>query len=145
MDNVDRARGRAWPSIPSQPILSAGVITTEHAKKHELVRGLVAERKTETELTNDARLKKPAIGQMKLDLLAQAAFRADAVAVTQDEYPQHQLRIDRGPANLAVEGPQLLAKLPQHMRNRWIDPAKQMTRRNAIFQLEQVEQSTLIS
>jgi hypothetical protein len=26
MDNVDRARGRAWPSIPSQPILSAGVI-----------------------------------------------------------------------------------------------------------------------
>lgn len=77
MDNVDRARGKAWPSIPSQPILSAGVITTEHAKKHELVRGLVAERKTETELTNDARLKKPAIRQIEIDLLTQPAFRAD--------------------------------------------------------------------
>src|SRR6185436_5810879 len=85
----------------------------------------------------------PAIGKMQLRLLAQSTLRADAVAVAHDEHPQHQLRIDGGPTDLAVKGLQLLAKLHQNLGDDRVDPAKQMARRNAIFQLEQVEKSIL--
>src|SRR5262245_17905854 len=50
----------------------------------------------------------PPICKMQLDLLAQFALEADAVAVADNQHPQHQLRIDRGPADLAVERLQLL-------------------------------------
>src|SRR5262245_32340674 len=53
----------------------------------------------------------PTIGQVKLDLLAQLALEADAVTVPDDQHPQHELGIDRRPADLAVEGFQLLPKL----------------------------------
>ena len=52
----------------------------------------------------------PTITEMKFDLLAQLPFKADAIAVADNEHPDHQLRIDRGPPDLAVERRQLLAK-----------------------------------
>ena len=68
----------------------------------------------------------PAVGQVKLDLLAQLALEADAVAVADDKHPQHELGIDRRPADLAVEGLQLLAKLTQHARYDWIDAPQEV-------------------
>jgi len=59
----------------------------------------------------------PAIAEMKVDLLAQPSFKADAIAVADNEHPDHQLRIDRGPPNVAVERCQLLAKIDQHPRD----------------------------
>jgi hypothetical protein len=51
----------------------------------------------------------PTITEMKFDLLAQLPFKADAIAVPDNEHPDHQLRIDRGPPDAAVERRQLLA------------------------------------
>src|SRR5262249_44090986 len=58
----------------------------------------------------------PAIAEMKFDLLTQLPFKADAIAVADNEHPDHQLRIDRGPPDVAVERRQLLAKIDQHPR-----------------------------
>ena len=65
----------------------------------------------------------PTITEMKFDLLAQLPFKADAIAVADNEHPDHQLRIDRGPPDVAVERRQLLAKIDQHPRDDWIEPA----------------------
>ena len=56
----------------------------------------------------------PAIGKVKLDLLAQPALRTDAVAVADDQHPDHKIGVDRRPADLAIEGFQLLAKASEY-------------------------------
>ena len=80
----------------------------------------------------------PSVGQMQLDFLAQLPLKMDAVAVADDQHPDHQLGVDRGPANLAIKGRQLLAKLNQYPGHDRIDPAQKMARWNAPFQVEQV-------
>src|SRR5437763_16136375 len=50
---------------------------------------------------------KPAIRQVEMHLFAQPPLRADAEAIADDQYPNQQLRIDRGPPDLTVEGRQL--------------------------------------
>src|ERR1700688_4254695 len=87
----------------------------------------------------------PAIGEVQLDLLAQPPFKANAVAVANDQHPDHQLGVDRWSADLAVERHQLLAKLTQYPRHHRIDPAQQIARRNAPFEVEQVKQLALIA
>jgi hypothetical protein len=52
---------------------------------------------------------KPAISKMQLDFLAQPSLKADTVAVAHDQHPDHQLGVNRRPANVAVKGRQLLA------------------------------------
>src|SRR5512132_1507953 len=81
---------------------------------------------------------------MKFDLLTQLAFEADAVAVADDEHPQHQLGIDRRTADLAIEGLQRRAKLDQHTRHDGINAAQKVALRNALFEIKQVEQLALI-
>jgi hypothetical protein len=51
----------------------------------------------------------PPVGKVQLNLLAQPSFKADAVAVTHNQHPDHELGINRRPANIAVEGCQFLA------------------------------------
>lgn len=41
-----------------------------------------------------AETTEPAIGQVQMHFLAQAPFGADAIAVTDDQHPDHQLGID---------------------------------------------------
>jgi hypothetical protein len=53
----------------------------------------------------------PSVGQMQLHFPAQLSLEADAVAVADDQHPDHELRIDRGPADVAVEWGQLLAQV----------------------------------
>src|SRR6266480_1617626 len=86
----------------------------------------------------------PAIAKMKFDLLAQLPFKADAIAVADNEHPDHQFRIDRGPPDVAVERRQLLAKIDQHLRDDWIEPAQEMIRWNLCFEVEKVEQLALL-
>src|SRR5262245_40973478 len=53
----------------------------------------------------------PSIGQIEMNLLAQPSLRAYAEAVAYDEHAHHQLGIDRGPSDAAVEPSQLPPQL----------------------------------
>src|SRR5204862_5687614 len=68
----------------------------------------------------------PPIRKVKRNLLAKPPLETHAVAVADDQHPEHELGVDRGPANVAVEGHQLLAQVSQHSftiglirRRRW--------------------------
>jgi hypothetical protein len=54
---------------------------------------------------------KPAIGQVEMDLLAQPPLGPDAHAVADNQHPHHQLGINRGAPDVAVERLQLRAHL----------------------------------
>ena len=86
----------------------------------------------------------PAIGQMKLDLFAQLALIPDAVAVADNQHPQHQFGIDRRSTDLAIERFQLLSELDQNPRHDRIETAQEVVLRNAFFEVERIEQPTLI-
>ena len=62
-----------------------------------------------------------------------------------DQHPNYQLGVDRWSADLAVERHQLLANVTQYPGHNRIDPAQQMTRRNAPFEIEKVKQPALIA
>jgi hypothetical protein len=84
---------------------------------------------------------KPAIGQIEMDLLAQPTLRTNAQAVADDEHPDHQLRINRGPPHVAIVGPQMRPNLGQV--DEPIDLAKQVTVRDMPLKAEAVEQRLL--
>src|SRR4051794_1714946 len=102
------------------------------------------ERRVIRNLVIEVEPAEPPICEVHLDLLAQSPLEADSIAVAHDQHPDHQLRINRRPTDLAVEGSQLLAQVSQHLRHHRIDPAQQMARRNAFFEVEQVKQLALI-
>jgi hypothetical protein len=54
---------------------------------------------------------KPAIREIEMNLLAQAALRSYAHAIADDQYADHQLRIDRGATGTTVERLQCLTDL----------------------------------
>ena len=54
------------------------------------------ERRVVRDFILQVELAEPAVGQMQLDFLTELAFRADAVAVVDNEHPDRQLGIDRG-------------------------------------------------
>ena len=80
----------------------------------------------------------PAIGQIEMHFLTQPPLRADAKAVADDQHPDHQLGIDRGPSDRAVERPQLCTDALQI--NKPINAAKQMIPWHMIVEAEIVEQ-----
>jgi hypothetical protein len=88
---------------------------------------------------------KPSVRQMQLDFLAQPPLKADAVAIADDQHPDHKLGINRRPTNVAIEGRQPIAKFNQYPCHDRIDPAQQMARRDAPLEVEQVKQLALIA
>jgi len=54
----------------------------------------------------------PAIRQVQMQLVAQTTLRPDPHAVADDQHPDHQLRIDRRTARLAIKRPQVRADIP---------------------------------
>src|SRR5580700_4690218 len=93
--------GRSSLLNPSCPPVSSDA---EHAKKHELVRAQVADRaKRKRELTNYARLKKPAVGKIDLNIATQGSLRTNGKCVADDEHPDHQHRINRRTANRRIK------------------------------------------
>src|SRR6266542_5574262 len=88
---------------------------------------------------------KPAVGEMQLNLLTEPPLKANAVAVAHNQHPDHELGIDRRPANVAVERRELLSQVSQNPRYDRIDPAQQIARRNTLFEVKQIEQLALIA
>src|ERR1700716_4276954 len=59
-------------------------------------------------LVFNTELAKPAIGKVHLNLSANPLFRTDCKHIADEEHPQHQHRVDRGPSRVRVVGGQLL-------------------------------------
>jgi len=84
----------------------------------------------------------PSIGQVQMDLLAQPPLRPDAKTIADNQHPDQQFRIDRGPACRAVEW--------CHMRphafqvNEPVDRPKHVVGRHMPLQRELVEKCRLI-
>ena len=76
-----------------------------------------------------------------MHLLAQTALGANAKAVAYDQHPNHQLRIDRRPASVTVEGREMPTQLGQIEET--IDATQQVIRRNVIVEIEGIEQVLL--
>lgn len=55
-------------------------------------------------------------------LLTELAFGADAIAVADDEHPDHQLGIDRGPPDAAVMRLEFLLQVAKGRRHEYVDP-----------------------
>ena len=102
------------------------------------------ERRVIGHLVVEIEATKPPVRKVKFDLLTQSPLGPDAVAITDDQHPDHKLRINRRPANVAVERRQLVAKLNQYPCHHRIDPAQQVASRDAPFEVEQVKQLALI-
>lgn len=85
----------------------------------------------------------PAICQVQVHFVAQPAFGADAEAVADHQHPDHQLRIDRGPASVAVERDKVLAQLAQVEEP--VDASEQMVFGDVVVKVERVEQPLLRS
>ena len=52
----------------------------------------------------------PPVRQIEVNFLAKPTFRPNAHAITNDQHPDHQLRINRGPSDLTVKGLQSLTE-----------------------------------
>jgi hypothetical protein len=66
----------------------------------------------------------------------QPPLEAHAVAVAHDQHSDHELRVDRRSTDVAIERRQLLAQVSQHLHYNRIDPAQEMARRSAPFEVE---------
>src|SRR6516225_9764370 len=54
-------------------------------------------------LVVEIELAEPAVSKVQRHFLAQPTLMANAIAVTNQEHPDHQLGINRGPADVAVK------------------------------------------
>jgi hypothetical protein len=103
------------------------------AREHGVVRHLVL----------DAQAAEPAVGEVHLDLATQRPLRADRKHVADNEHPEHEHRIDRGPADRGIVRCKL-AMHPRQIQDR-IDPAHEMIGRNNVIELERIEKLALIA
>jgi len=60
------------------------------------------------DLAIQAKLAKPAIREIEMNLLTQAALGPYSHAIADDQHADHQLRIDRGATGVAIMRPQHL-------------------------------------
>ena len=63
----------------------------------------------------------------------------NAIAVTNQEHPDHQLGIDRGPADVAVKCLKLLVQIGQNGYRENIDLSQQMVRRDHLVEAKLVK------
>lgn len=89
-----------------------------------------------------AKAAEPPIGQVQMHFLTESAFGADAIAVADNQHPNHQFGIDGWAAGMAVVIGQLLAQVAQIKA--LIDAAQQMILGNVVFKIEAVEQPALV-
>jgi hypothetical protein len=55
--------------------------------------------------------EQPPVAQIEMDFIAQTPLRSDPEAIADQEHPDHQLGINRGPADPTVEARQVLPDL----------------------------------
>jgi hypothetical protein len=70
----------------------------------------------------------PAAGEVETDLFAKTALGPNAVAIANDQHPDHELRIDRGPPHGAVVGGKAAAQILQI--DEAVDRAQHVIRRD---------------
>src|SRR2546430_8598368 len=90
-------------------------------------------------------LAEPAIGKVQCTLRAQPPFMTNAIAVTNQEHPDHQLGIDRGSADVAVKRLQLFVQIAQNRCREHIDPSQQVVGRDHLVEAKLVKELPLIS
>jgi hypothetical protein len=90
-----------------------------------------------------AEATEPAIRKVQMDLVTQPPFRTDAHHIAHDQHPQHQLRIDRGSACIAVKGLQPLANIAEF--NEPVNRPQHVVTRNMPLETEAVKQRFLRS
>src|SRR5262249_46175737 len=83
----------------------------------------------------------PPVCQVEMNLVAQPSLRSDTEAVTDQEHPDHQFRIDRGPTNATVEWRQVPPDLLKV--NKPIDRPQQVVGGNMLLERELIEQRSL--
>ena len=98
---------------------------------------VLGKRRMVWDLAVQAEAAEPAIGEIEMHFLAQAAFRANAQAIADKKHADHQLRIDRGAAGAAVERLQRGANAVEIEMP--IDPAQLMVLRHMIVEAEIIE------
>jgi hypothetical protein len=77
-----------------------------------------------------------------MDLLAQPPFRADAIAIADNQHPDQQLGVNRRPSGRAVKWRQVrpnLAKIDET-----VDRSQHMVDGHLLLERELIKQSTLI-
>jgi hypothetical protein len=67
-------------------------------------------RSSDRELAILTEAAEPPVRQIEVNFLAKPTFRPNAHAITNDQHPDHQLRINRGPSDLTVKGLQSLTE-----------------------------------
>ncbi len=77
--------------------------STEEIVLPEATMPVLGERRVIRHRTVQTEAAEPPVGQIEVGLIAQAPLRSDAEAVTDQEHPDHQLRIDRRPTNATIE------------------------------------------
>ena len=82
---------------------------------------------------------KPSISQMQFNFLGQPALRPQTVAVPDNQHPDHQFRINRWPANLAVIGIELLMHIGERRRHEYIDASEQVVLWDAVVEAKLVK------
>jgi len=83
----------------------------------------------------------PPVGQVQVNFFAEPTLRADAKTVTDDQHPDHQLRIDRGSPLLAIERRQLA---PHPVKfHKPVDRAQKVPLGHMIFERKLVKQGVL--
>ena len=76
----------------------------------------------------------PAVGQIQMDFFAKPALGADAEAVTDDQHPDHQLRINGWPASVAVVFGEVLVEIAKI--EILVDAAKEVILGNVVVKIE---------
>src|ERR1700747_2197625 len=89
----------------------------------------------------NAELAKPPVGQVDLDFSAQPAIRAERKHVANDQHPDHQHRVNRGPTRVRVIRRQLLVHPTQIEQT--VDLPHQMIGRNHFVELKRIEKLSL--
>src|SRR3974377_263772 len=90
----------------------------------------------------EAEPAEPAISQVEVSLFAEAPLRSDAEAVADQQHPDHQLRVDRGASDAAIERRQIPPDLFKVDKS--IDRPEQMVGWNVPLERELIEQRSLI-
>jgi len=68
----------------------------------------------------------------------------DAASVPDNEHPDHQLRIDRWAADVAVKRLQMQMHIGEHVGQKDIHPSQQVVPRNHLVEVELIKQLPLV-
>jgi len=93
---LDKTRGHAGRNHALEDM-------TQDLALPEAAQPIHRERRMVRNLVVEIELAEPAVSKVQRHFLAQPALMTNAIAVSDQEHPDHQLGIDRGPADVAVK------------------------------------------